>query len=356
MKVIIVDDDRIVCDGLKKVIPWKELNAELVGIASNGRDALEIAAVEHPDLIISDIKMPIMNGLELCENIHLTMADAYIILLSAHDEFEYARTAMKFGVKDFIVKPIDREKISQLIAIMKNISEKTDNKKSFYATYYNAELEKSFIESLKSNDQAYFMNYFEVFLPSLGLSTADTKELCMKQANILYDYFQEFGIPLNEQCLSKESVLVAFHHKKTKKDIEGYAYKLFLDVMELTSAKKNARIDSTIDYVKRYIYKHYADANLSVSSIANHLQLSPSYLSAIFSQYASENIKSLISNYRIKRACELMEDPALKLTDICDAIGFDDPHYFSKVFKKNVGITPTEYRNLKRGESGPERQ
>lgn len=169
---------------------------------------------------------------------------------------------------------------------------------------------------------------------------------------MLFDYVLELGINLDDNFAFKKDVLDVLYHKKTRKDIELYVSNICLDFVQLTMTKKNARIDSTVDYVKRYIHEHFADVNLSVASISDQLQLTSSYVSAIFSQTARVNIKTFITDYRVKKACELMENPAIKLSTLCDAVGFEDPHYFSKVFKKVMGITPTEYRNLKRGESG----
>ncbi|MEG0125076.1 MAG: response regulator, partial [Clostridia bacterium] len=121
MKALLVDDDRLVCAGLQKLVPWAFFGFDEVLEAYDGQQAYALAMSQNPDLIISDISMPVMDGLSFCEKISQTMVDVPVILLSAYDNFEYARTAMRFGVAYYLLKPIDKPKIEELKAVIQEI-------------------------------------------------------------------------------------------------------------------------------------------------------------------------------------------------------------------------------------------
>lgn len=346
IRVLIVDDDPIVCDGLKMCIPWNELDADLIGAAGDGEEAYRMALIEHPDLIITDIKMPVMDGLELCKKVFETMADTSIIILSAHEDFEYARTAMKYGIKFYILKPIDREKINHLIDQIKSLSEQYNKKKSFYKSICNMDLEKNFSDALKSADNGFFTDFFEDRLPALDIKNSEVKELCIKLVDILFDYLKNIGLDIDAAALSKEDVMDGLFNQKTRSDIESHTHQLYLDVLQFASHKKDSHADSLVIYVKNYLDENYFNCNLSVTSIADKLKISAAYLSIIFRNVAGINISTYISDLRVEKASELLKTPGLKMTTICSNVGYQDAQYFAKVFKRIKGVTPSEYRNL----------
>lgn len=107
LKTVIIDDEDLIREGLRTTIPWDDLGFELVGEASDGEQAIDVLQSTMPDVIITDIRMPFMNGLELVEFITPLLPDAFIIIISGHDEFHYAQKALQLGVYDFILKPFD---------------------------------------------------------------------------------------------------------------------------------------------------------------------------------------------------------------------------------------------------------
>ena len=115
MKTLIVDDQASVHKYMEKVFDWPSLKVSQVYHAFNGNEALGIIIKESPDLILLDIKMPYMDGIELIKELDRLGLKHRTIILSAYNEFEYAREAMKFGVKDYILKPIDSKKLSEVI-------------------------------------------------------------------------------------------------------------------------------------------------------------------------------------------------------------------------------------------------
>jgi two-component system response regulator YesN len=104
-KVLIVDDEKYVRMGIKEETDWSLIDCEVVGEASNGEEGLKIALEKRPDLVISDIRMPKMDGIAFAEKLRENLPNTKIIFLTAYDEFEYARKAIRLGISDYILKP-----------------------------------------------------------------------------------------------------------------------------------------------------------------------------------------------------------------------------------------------------------
>ncbi|SDN87774.1 response regulator transcription factor [Alkalicoccus daliensis] len=114
-KVVIIDDDDKVLRGMKKIIPWKQLSCEWAGEARNGQEGLELIKQVKPDLIITDIYMPVMNGLEMIENLRQEDIHSRVIILSGYNDFEYARRAMKLNIDDYLSKPSSPDTINEVL-------------------------------------------------------------------------------------------------------------------------------------------------------------------------------------------------------------------------------------------------
>lgn len=116
--IILADDEKHILQGMLDGIPWLSLGYRVVATADNGKEALELAKQHHPDLLISDIKMPFMTGIELAKNIHENFMQIKVVLFSGWDEFEFARSAIRYGVSEYMLKPIDYPEMSKLLRRM----------------------------------------------------------------------------------------------------------------------------------------------------------------------------------------------------------------------------------------------
>lgn len=114
-KLLIVDDKAIIRKGLIQMIDWPALQVELFGEAENGEKAMQIIKDTKPDIIVTDIKMPVMDGIALLKEVHSTYPDIKTIVISGYDEFEYARQAIKSGSVDYLLKPIDPVDLNESI-------------------------------------------------------------------------------------------------------------------------------------------------------------------------------------------------------------------------------------------------
>ena len=115
MKVFLADDEIVVREGIRESFPWDETPYTLVGEAPDGEMALPIIRDTNPDIVITDIRMPFMDGIELCRIIRAQMPWIGIIVLSGYDEFEYARQCIRLGVREYLVKPINAENLREAL-------------------------------------------------------------------------------------------------------------------------------------------------------------------------------------------------------------------------------------------------
>lgn len=114
-KVIIVDDEPIIIKSLKLAIPWNEIDMDVVGEARNGEEALELAKKLRPDMILSDIRMPSLDGISLMKEVSQVLPSTLFIIISGYGEFEYAREAVRQGAFDYLLKPIDHDELHNVI-------------------------------------------------------------------------------------------------------------------------------------------------------------------------------------------------------------------------------------------------
>ncbi len=116
MKLVVADDEKWVRMTIKSVIPFKQLGITLAAEASNGLEALDLCKKELPDVLITDIRMPGLTGFELIQEIKAVLPNIKIIIISGYDDFEYAKTAIKLGVSDYLLKPVNQDEITQILS------------------------------------------------------------------------------------------------------------------------------------------------------------------------------------------------------------------------------------------------
>lgn len=157
LRLMIVDDEQIIREALSTMIDYESLGYQLIAAAKNGMEAYDIICDEYPDVVITDIRMPILNGLDLIERSIKSDSRISFILLSGHSDFEYAKQAMKYGVRYYLLKPTDKkELIDSLISIRKERIADEENRKARQQELLktlNFPMEQSFImEALEHQD------------------------------------------------------------------------------------------------------------------------------------------------------------------------------------------------------------
>lgn len=158
LRLLIADDEQIIRESLSEILDYPALGYELIGTAKNGMEAYDIICDEYPDVVITDIRMPILNGLELIEKAQKTDRHIAFILLSGYGEFEYAQKAMKFGVRHYLLKPTRKQElIDTLAAVEQEVTQKRlahQNEQQTLLSSLQTLLQQSFImEALGQNQE-----------------------------------------------------------------------------------------------------------------------------------------------------------------------------------------------------------
>lgn len=174
-KVVLVDDEIFVRQGIKSLIEWNKLGYEIVGEAGNGEDAFEVIKETKPDVVISDIRMPVVDGLSLIQNINEKLdLNVHFIIISGYNDFSYAQKAVRFGVFDYVLKPIDQEEME---STLEKLSQKISKEKiqqsnkgrllldQLFMQTLDGQLQdqelQNWMKSLKLNESSYY--YYAAF-------------------------------------------------------------------------------------------------------------------------------------------------------------------------------------------------
>ncbi|WP_195617614.1 response regulator [Clostridium paraputrificum] len=528
-KVLIVDDEEEIRHGIIKKIDWEKYGFTVVGDAENGKDAIDKVEKFQPDIIMTDIKMPFMDGLELGEYVYKESPSTKIIIFSGSDDLEYAHKAIKINVVEYVLKPINSIELIEVLKKLKNtMDEEYNEKKNFEKLnkYYLESLpimkEKFLVGTIEGRiegsswvqagkkvgvefDFPYFaigVLYNDKLIDSSEHKENDFVDISIKQIvdETLVSYCKAISFiysgkviiignldnkdgiinlinGLNEVCKSCERVLgqkvsagigqivreyegIRFSYKMARnalhyrmvlgtgkaiyiEDVEPdnsvqlqfdenderellnviklksdeeikdsisnlfcrieklllpfNKYKIYFieittsllkvvqaydinmeeifgegfncyshldDFNSINQAKewfieksvrinnliKRERMDSSkllIEKAKEYINQNYSNTELSVEVICSQLHVSPTYFSTLFKKETGSNFINYLTSTRLNEAVNLLNTTDYKSYMIAEKVGYTEANYFSYVFKKKFGVSPSRYRNVK---------
>jgi len=505
IKVLIVDDEIFTREGIIAEIPWDKLGPIEIEQAYDGINALEVAKNFQPDILLTDVKMPRMNGVELSFELRKIYPTCEIIFLSGYSDKEYLKSAIQLKAISYVEKPIDIEELQNAIknAIILKLKEsentlnikndialklihknvdidnlskyidvtpgsnlsttnficilinilnndklikenillelkkiitqcglncilcyKEDNlilmhiywntNKSYlasnslfekiyyliseylkqFSTFFICQGEKvtgltnipaSYQYALESFSKAFFYDYNSVIYYdkiSTLVYTLDEKLVYNFSQNLLNEDKQNSILLINRLTREiKESASTSINYVKDvyykllqqllkfssernlrndQKDLDNKSpfehLASFCTLMDIKTymlekiqtifsaiEEKNMNINP-VSSILKYIHDNYFDIALSLQTISNKTYLTPAYMCSIFKEQTGTTINSYITKYRITKAKDLLKDHNMKIIDITLKVGYSDGNYFSKIFKKETGLTPSEYK------------
>ena len=541
LKVFLAEDEVIVRETIKKMIPWEELGFELVGEAADGEMALPVLIRQQPDLLITDIKMPFMDGLTLAKLAKKEIPELKIVILSGYDDFNYAKQAISIGVEDYLLKPITKNALIERLSEIRSRYEHEKTQKEYYEKFkremqaYEKNSSRDFFETLVSGSadmmevykkaeklgidivaeaynvliftmdceedfsgqkegysswEAESLELLERFFaehPSAMLfrsnifsygvlikgqkdNIAEITKECVKEIqkilnrteikrqwfvaagqpverlskiqksyhraarafsqrylydeNILYydemssmeqhntaednaylqkvdvnalnpailqkflsnglleetenfvkDYFYAIGREPMESLVFRNYVILnvrfsvmsflkslGYDIKEVDdentedmlaeggKSIEkamAYAEKIITQAIELRDRNSGNKNRSILKNVVEFIDSHYMDEDLSLNKAANVANVSANHFSALFSQNMGQTFIEYLTSVRMEKARELLRCTSKRSSEIAGEVGYKDAHYFSYLFKKTQGMTPSDYRKAR---------
>ena len=248
-KVVIIDDEPIIVEGISRIISWDQFQCRIVATANDGKEGADIIREFRPNIVISDIAMPDLDGLSMIAGLKSEFPDMEISILTGYRKFEYAQKAVNLGVTRFLLKPSSMEEIEEAIVTM--------------------------VHNLQANN-------------------------IMPESNTNGNH----------------------------------------EIEKLDNEASNFIVNNAMKYIEQN-YPH----KITLSEVAEKTYVSQWHLSKLLNRNLEQNFSEILNSIRIKEAKKLLRNPSLRIGDIAERVGFVDMAHFSRVFKKNIGISANEYRN-----------
>ena len=339
--VVIVDDDVNVRRGLQKLVNWDELGARLVMVCKSGQEVAEYLNNHRVDFIISDVKMPGMDGLELSQHVSKVSPDTVLVLLSAYNEFDLVQEALQHGVQKYILKPINKEKLKVLSDMVRDVSEEKRQKKKLTALIYNSDFRSVVKKAFREND-------ISVVNSMLSLNKHfdnPRRKLIKDYYTFLFNILAEFAREVDDSHRFEENLFYEFNRCITEEEYKSFLIGIYEQIMSSNSTAEIRKEKVSVEEIKNYIDRHYSEYGFSTSDIVKRFNFSVSYLSSLFKKNEGTTIVDYITDKRIQRATQLIRETDLSITYISSLVGYENIQYFSKVFKGVMKMSPTDYSN-----------
>jgi two-component system response regulator YesN len=328
---MIVDDERLIRQGLRKVIPWEDLGFKVIVEASSGKTALEAAINKgkEPQVILTDIKMPDMSGLELIARLRLHFPNLRSVVISGYSDFNYAVEALKLKVEDYILKPIDPEAIKEIFLRLHRV--------------LDGEWMREPITNTRHADLG-------VLIDSLG----DSLERGNDIKAFAFSIIRETKMTVSDPSSYYQQILGELAIRFRIKDFipapragDTLPETVFLqNLKELTIRvrEQGAAMGKLLAIrMKRETEAHYGENDFSLRKLANLFNMSYGYLSTVFSKYEHIGFSAYLRRCRMKKARELLLSRDFRIYEIALQVGYGNTHYFSDAFRREYGLSPREY-------------
>ena len=368
-KIVLVEDEKLLRINIRKSMQWEKYGFVLSGEAANGEQALEVIENIRPDVVITDIRMPFMNGIELSRILVSLYSKIKIIILSGYIEFSYAQEAINLGVYEYIVKPVTPVKLTHTLMNLKETLDKDAKENdTIRELIHRLNKERSGIQLKAKNlaDAQTLEKDLTAFLKQGKLEDVDrfVSNYISSQSDAILNseiFSSYYGIKILTVCMQ---VIQEFGGEPEKildglDNINEYVKRLYGQESVKKETKnlivtviqyRNKIVDSStkiIDKAKDYIEENIAKSKLTLNDVANYVGLSPNHFSFVFKQRTGSNFIKYVTEVRIQKAQDLLKGTDMTAAEIADTVGYADPNYFSSVFKRNCGMTTKEFRAYK---------
>lgn len=329
LKMIIVDDEKIIRETIYSIIDWASMGIEVVAVCKDGIEAFDSIVDEYPDIVMTDIKMPGLSGLELIEKVREAELNVEFVILSGYGEFEFAQMAMRNGVKHYLLKPCNEEEIVQVMNIcIKDCQERM-------AARLDCLLENLFPED-GSADKITQRKFFTQLSNQQDVALAKTQLIKMLMKAAKKTDFTLTTVQMTENILAINSC----------DDMESLVPCAEEIMTQLFATAPQHKYIDCVEKVLEYVNSHLADSNLSLKWIAeNYLYMNADYVSKQFVRQTGCKFSSYLTELRIKEAKKLLlEENVESPYAVAEKVGFgNNPQYFSQIFKKYTQMSPSAY-------------
>ncbi len=340
LNILIVDDDQNLCECLLRLMPWEDMNCNIPAVVHNGLSAWELLQREKIDFVICDIKMPVMEGTQLAGLLAESGMRTKMVFLSAYEDFSVARQALKYGVTDYILKPINRESLDSLEKIIRGINQ-TKRTKEFSDKFFEEEYNRQIFDAISSQNISFLD---EMFGKLEMLKDQSLLSAGMSVLHILYEY-------LCSLSNGKDRSMYDNLYKKWRTDLvqitnaeEKISYLRDQYAKQLGQTQTENENEHTVHQIKELVDKNYFRTECNVAWIADKLHMSSGYVGRVFNKMAGIGLSEYITDCRMKEACRLLANDTIPVSMISGKVGYMDANYFTKAFRAKMGMSPSEYR------------
>lgn len=341
INVIIADDDYNARAGLLDMIAWEELGANVVAAVEDGEQVVQLLRqYSNVDLIILDICMPYMDGLSVAKYIRENEYETEIVLLSAHAEFDYAREALKYNIMEYIIKPINRTKLNQLSHAIKSVSEEKKEKIRWRLYLHGTELQERVKNALRHNDMQEVDSILNIETDFPQLNAKKYKDYYTVLLRLMREYYKGS----NKDTKVWESRMKLFCEISDTKTMKDFLHETFEALMFADGQASGRSSVSIVTIARQYIDNNILSSDISSYSVASHLNLSVDHLSRLFKAAGENSLSDYIIKSKIDKAKNIISESSYSIRQVAQILGYTDPNYFVKIFKKKTGVTPTEFR------------
>jgi two-component system response regulator YesN len=358
-KAVIIDDEPWTRDVIRDLGDWEALSIEIAAEASDGELGLELAARLRPDIIVTDIKMPRLTGIELLTALRKQGSRCKTIFVSGYDDFAYAQSAMRLGAVDYLLKPIKAEELNQQLRRCVELLGSEGEPPAFGDVVldgfmdadWSAEYEArrgALYESLYADHIPLVKNNFDR-LSALILNHEDRGGAGKTAVYIYFDlhrllerFITSRGFSVQEIIPRKDAPFV-FSRDLGPERMLAYIYPLFVLAAQKTAEFIKIRNRFDISRVLKYLRQNYRN-HITLEDTAARFFVSKEYLSRIFKAENGMGFSDYVTALRMRKAKELLLVYHLPINKIVDRVGYIDTAHFYKTFKKYFGIPPGEMR------------
>lgn len=415
--VVVADDEDELREAMCTMIPWEELGYRLVGSASNGLDALQTVEERQPDLLLTDIRMPFISGIELARQVREVRPATNIAFLSGYDDFEYAQQAIQYNIISYMLKPLTvkglgdelrviRQKIDTQFAMFRQASPQNNGQNLQTSQLMSLVLDayagldgRVDIRALQcgllgdGNDKPCYIVMVSTLLnedgsidtpASFAASVDRLANKYLRSASFLasgkvvsvllgepLDFEEHLYILADEIPQMADRVLgrrcrIGVSRMASTLNALNDAYREAMEALcqgdkDQSGAQFVGDLEPAVKggellcrRALETLSQHYMDAGLSLVSLSEMLNVSPNHLSACIKKYAGETFINTLIRKRMEAARELLATSNLKIREIAERCGYTDQHYFSYCFKRFCGQSPNSMRRRLGGERAGE--
>lgn len=326
---MIVEDERLILKDILNIIDWKKEGFDIVATAHNGKLGLSLFNQYRPQLVLTDIRMPIMDGLTMLKSIHYQNTSTHFLILSTYNDFEYAKQAIRLGVDDYILK--SELSPDYLLQKLDHIRSHILTTETLYKNTVHQEISKIFTsnytcDSLEVADILAHLS--KTFVPSI------------------FEKILAFSIDCVQKQYERMSRAESFVDPNVS-DFDALSqwllneYKQLSDLYHMLFVNKHSPL---LINTLTYIEKNYQNPDLKIDMIADAVGLSSGRLNIVIKKEYHKTINEIITDVRIEHAKQLILSGKYKIYEISEMVGYKTSQYFSKVFYQYTKQYPTQYR------------